>query len=50
MNAGKVVLSPLKTSDARMRITSVAISSVAGKEATACWSEVGQSSPSGWTA
>ncbi|WP_406856156.1 TadE/TadG family type IV pilus assembly protein [Alsobacter sp. KACC 23698] len=50
MNAGKVVLSPLKASDARMRITSIAISSTSGKEATACWSEVGQSSPSGWTA
>ncbi|WP_460448159.1 TadE/TadG family type IV pilus assembly protein [Alsobacter sp. SYSU BS001988] len=50
MNAGKVVLSPLKTADARMRITSIAISNTSGKEATACWSEVGPSSPSGWTA
>jgi Flp pilus assembly protein TadG len=50
MNAGKVVLSPLKTTEARMRVTTVAISNVAGKQATACWSEVGQNSPSGWTA
>src|SRR4051794_30399372 len=34
MNAGKVVLSPLKTSDAKVRITSIAISTTAGKEAT----------------
>ncbi|WP_188516045.1 TadE/TadG family type IV pilus assembly protein [Alsobacter metallidurans] len=39
MSAGTAVMSPMAASPIEMRITSVAISDVSGKEATACWSQ-----------